>query len=304
MQALRDVFGDTLVSCGKKNKKLVAVSCDLKEATRLSKFFNAFPERSFEVGIAEANAIGIASGLALSGFRPVISSFGAFITGKNVEIRTSISYNNAPVIIIGTHGGLIGPDGATQSGLQDIAIMRTIPNIKVFQPSSPNQTKGIIEYVCETNDMVYVRIARNKVPEIYNNTYKFKPYSSHILLPGEDITIFSSGPILHSCIQAAKELSNKVSIKVCDIPSLKPVNKDFIIENSIKSNLIFTFEDHNIEGGLGSIVSEIITMNGIKKKVLRFGLDDEFIISGTPNELEKYFHLDSSGIKDTIIKYL
>lgn len=304
MQALRDVFGDTLVSCGKKNKKLVAVSCDLKEATRLSKFFNAFPERSFEVGIAEANAIGIASGLALSGLRPIISSFGAFITGKNVEIRTSISYNNAPVIIIGTHGGLIGPDGATQSGLQDIAIMRTIPNIKVFQPSSPNQTKGIIEYVCETNDMVYVRIARNKVPEIYNNTYKFKPYSSHILLPGEDITIFSSGPILHSCIQAAKELSNKVSIKVCDIPSLKPVNKDFIIENSIKSNLIFTFEDHNIEGGLGSIVSEIITMNGIKKKVLRFGLDDEFIISGTPNELEKYFHLDSSGIKDTIIKYL
>ena len=304
MLALRDVFGDTLVSCGKKNKKLVAVSCDLKEATRLSKFFNAFPERSFEVGIAEANAIGIASGLALSGFRPVISSFGAFITGKNVEIRTSISYNNAPVIIIGTHGGLIGPDGATQSGLQDIAIMRTIPNMQVFQPSSPNQTKSIIEYVCETNDMVYVRVARNKVPEIYNNTYKFKPYSSHIVLPGEDITIFSSGPILHSCIKAAKELSSNISIKVCDIPSLKPVNKDFIIENSIKSNLIFTFEDHNIDGGLGSIVSEIITMNGIKKKVLRFGLDDEFIISGTPDELEKYFHLDSSSIKETIMNYL
>ncbi len=304
MQALRDVFGDTLVQCGKKNKKLVAISCDLKEATRLSKFFNEFPERSFEVGIAEANAVGIASGLALGGFRPIISSFGAFITGKNVEIRTSISYNNAPVIIIGTHGGLIGPDGATQSGLQDISIMRTIPNIQVFQPSSPIQTKSIIEHVCNSNDMVYVRIARNKVPEIYEETYRFKPNSSHVVYHGKDITVFSSGPILHSCIKAAKDLKDIVSIKVCDIPSLKPVNEDFVIENSINSNLIFTFEDHNVFGGLGSIISEIITNNGVNKKLLRFGLNDEFIVSGTPDELENYFHLDSEGIKNTISKYL
>lgn len=304
MKALRDIFGLTLKNLGKKNKKLIGISCDLKAATKMSYFFEEFPDRSFEVGIAEANAISISAGLALSGFRPVISSFAAFITGKNVEIRTSLAYNDAPVVIIGTHGGLIGPDGATQSGLQDISVMRTIPNMKVFQPSSPIQTESILEYSCNVNDLIYIRIARNKVPEIYNDNYKFFPKDANIVHQGDDLTIFSSGPIVHSCIEAAKNLKKIISIRVCDISSLKPINEEFVIKNVNNSPFVFTFEDHNTDGGLGTIISEVLSKNGIGKKLLRFGLNDEFIVSGKPEELERHFMLDSEGIINTIKRYI
>ena len=137
MESIREAFGQSLLELGKIDNKIALVSCDLKVATKSDIFFQRFPERSVEVGIAEANAIGVAAGLSMSGFKVVLSSFGAFLSGKNVEIRTSIAYNNAPVTLIGTHGGLIGPDGATQSGIQDLAVMRSMPNMKVFQPSTP-----------------------------------------------------------------------------------------------------------------------------------------------------------------------
>jgi transketolase len=134
MISIRESFGKTLLDLGESDNNIVLVSCDLKVATKSDYFFQRFPERSFEVGIAEANAIGVAAGLSMSGYKAVLSSFGAFLTGKNVEIRTSIAYNNAPVVLVGTHGGLIGPDGATQSGIQDISVMRSMPRMKVFSP--------------------------------------------------------------------------------------------------------------------------------------------------------------------------
>jgi transketolase len=144
--SLRDEFGLFLRRIGEKNKRIVAVSPDLKQGTKLDYFFKKFPKRSIETGIAEANAIGIAAGLALSGFVPVVASFGSFITGKNIEIRTSIAFNNAPVIIVGTHGGLIGPDGPTQAGLQDIAVMRSMPLMSVVQPSSAIELQSALKF--------------------------------------------------------------------------------------------------------------------------------------------------------------
>jgi transketolase len=143
---IREAFGQALLEAGREYKDVVVVSCDLKSATRTKYFFKVFPERSFEVGIAEANGLGISAGLALAGYRPFISSFGAFITGKNVEIRTSIAYNKAPVVIVGTHGGLIGPDGTTQAGIQDITTMRAMPNFVILQPASPLETRQIVKY--------------------------------------------------------------------------------------------------------------------------------------------------------------
>ena len=300
MEALRDSFGKALVEAGKEFKNLVGVSCDLKEATKLNEFFKVFPDRSFEVGIAEANAIGIAVGLSLSGFRPVISSFGAFITGKNVEIRTSISYNNAGVIIVGTHGGLIGPDGATQSALQDISVMRSMPNIQIFQPSTPLQTKKIIQYACGVKTPIYVRVARNKVPELYDSQYNFKPMNAHVLKEGKDVTIFCSGPVVHSCLKAAVELQDLVDVKVCDLPSLKPLNDKFVIEHSKNVKFAISVEDHDINGGLGSIISEVITNNGLGTTLYRHGLNDEFIVSGKPEELEAHYKLDAKGIYDYV----
>ena len=173
--AIRETFGKEIVKLAKTNKKILALTADLKNATKIEYFFKEFPSRSFETGIAEANCIGIASGLALSGFRPVVTSFGSFLTGKNVEIRISTAFNNAPVILVGTHGGLIGPDGPTQAGLQDISVMRSIPNIKVFQPATNIETASILKHCFKIKDPIYLRISRQSMKrnlfKLNNNTF-------------------------------------------------------------------------------------------------------------------------------------
>jgi transketolase len=293
--AIRDAFGEALVEVGKLHPNVVVVSCDLKGATKTKKFFDVFPERSFEVGIAEANGLGICAGLALSGLRPFISSFGSFITGKNVEIRTSIAYNKAPVVIVGTHGGLIGPDGTTQAGLQDVTTMRVMPHFIVLQPASPIETKAIIHYVAQSQDLVYLRVARNKVPEIYTSDYKFVLGKGHIIHEGKDLVIFASGPVVHNALEAARLLKDQISIRVVNLPSLKPVDRQLIIDSAKKTQAVFTLEDHSIEGGLGSIVCEVIAEAGLATPVYRHGIRDVFSESGTPEELEEKFELNTPG---------
>ena len=204
-------------------------------------FFKAFPSRSFEVGIAEANAIGVAAGLSMSGFKPVLSSFGAFLTGKNVEIRTSIAYNNAPVVLVGTHGGLIGPDGATQSGIQDIAVMRSMPRMKVFQPSTPIMTNKILEHCVTLDCPSYIRVARNEVPELYQDNFSFVEGSPVIHGNESEIMLVSSGPMVHNCVKAAnllKEHSN-IEVGLIDIPSISPFNEQEFFKLLEKLNLYF-----------------------------------------------------------------
>jgi len=299
MKTIRQAFGESLVEFGKTNSKIVAISCDLKNACKLDLFFKKFPERSFEIGIAEANAIGIATGLALSGFRPFLASFGSFITGKNIEIRTSISYNLAPVVIVGTHGGLIGADGATQAALQDIAVMRTIPNFDLFQPCSPHNTRCIIEYASKTKKPTYIRIARNEVEEFLDSNHKFIIGEPDHLIVGKKNVIISSGPMVRNCIDAIN-LSGTDKFGLINISSLKPLNENSIINLINKYEKILIVEDHLINGGLGSIISEIITKNGIGKKIYFHGLNDEFIESDTPENLAKNYKLDSQGILSII----
>ena len=296
--AIRDVFGLTLRDLGKKNKKIFAVSPDLKAATKLSYFFKEFPERSIETGIAEANAIGISAGLALAGLKPVVSSFGAFLTGKNVEIRTSISFNNANVIIAGTHGGLIGPDGPSQAGLQDIAVMRSIPNMSVYQPATAIETRKILEYSIKANKPIYIRISRQANKEFYTSSYKF--------LEGNPVTInknfkdgivISSGNTLQNCYEAVekfKKIGKKIGL--INIPSIKPLNKSKIKNLLKKTKKVFTIEDHNIYGGLGSVILEALSDLDQKPKVYMHGLKDVFIQSDEVENLYRYYGLDSNGI--------
>ena len=294
--AIRDAFGHALIEAGKKHEDVVVVSCDLKGATKTREFFDEFPNRSFEVGIAEANGVGISAGLALAGYRPFISSFGAFITGKNVEIRTSIAYNKAPVVIVGTHGGLIGPDGTTQAGLQDITTMRAMPNFVVLQPASAIETTAMVRYVAEHRQPTYLRIARNELPEIYDTNYVFALGKGHVIRDGSDITIISSGPPVHAALEAAESLRDQLQVRVVNIPSLKPVDEGLVIQCSTETDGIITVEDHSIEGGLGSIVAEIVAQYGLKTPVHRHGIRDIFTESGTPSELEKKYELDAAGI--------
>ena len=296
--AIRDVFGLTLRDLGKKNKKIFAVSPDLKAATKLSYFFKEFPERSIETGIAEANAIGISAGLALAGLKPVVSSFGAFLTGKNVEIRTSISFNNANVIIAGTHGGLIGPDGPSQAGLQDIAVMRSIPNMSVYQPATAIETKKILEYSIRTNKPIYIRISRQANKEFFTSSYKFKEGNPVIINKNfKDGIVISSGNTLQNSYEAVEKL-NMLGKKIglINIPSIKPLNKSKNKNLLRKTKKVFTVEDHSIHGGLGSVILESISDLDKKPKVYLHGLKDVFIQSDEVENLYKYYGLDTMGI--------
>jgi transketolase len=296
MESIRDAFGRALVEAGREYSDVVAVSCDLKEATRLQPFFDAFPERSFEVGIAEANGIGISAGLALSGFRPFISSFAAFIAGRNVEIRTSIAYNRAPVVVVGTHGGLIGPDGTTQAGLQDIAVMRSIPGFTVLQPATPIETRAIVGHVARARDMVYLRIARNSVPELFDERYRFEPGRGIIVRDGGQVTIISSGPPLHAALACAEALAGSIDVMVVNMPSLKPIDEEMILHCARRTRAIVTVEDHSILGGLGSGVAEVVAGAGVGVPVVRHGIADVFIESAKPAELEHVYKLDAEGV--------
>lgn len=300
-QSIRDAFGISLVQEAKKNKNILAISCDLKNACKLNYFFKKYPKRSFEIGIAEANAIGIAAGLSMDGFRPFVASFGSFITGKNIEIRTSISYNKAPVVIVGTHAGLIGSDGATQSALQDIAVMRSIPNIEVFQPCSPYDTKQILKYVCRTRKPTYLRIARNEIKEFLDKKHFFKVGMVNEIVKGSNILVISSGPMVRNCLDAIKRINTKNGL--LNISSLKPLNEKLLIRIIQKYKKILTVEDHSIFGGLGSIVSEIVTKYNLKKQVKIHGINDTYINSDTPGNLEKQYRLNSDGIKKIIQNY-
>tara|TARA_B100001248_G_scaffold262699_1_gene261101 strand:+ start:7155 stop:8072 length:918 start_codon:yes stop_codon:yes gene_type:complete len=304
MNSIREAFGKSLLEIGKQNQKIVLVSCDLKVATKSNYFFEQYPNRSFEVGIAEANAVGISAGLALAGLKPVLSSFGAFLTGKNVEIRTSIAYNNAPVILVGTHGGCIGPDGATQSGIQDISLMRSMPSFKVFQPSTPLLTELILKHCTKINSPVYIRIARNEVPEIYQNNISFKEGDPIFLNNIHSLVIISSGPMVHNSIKAAKIIEERTGdqVTVVDIPTFKPFNKKLFLEKISSVKAMMTVEDHVVEGGLGSLIAESISELKIKPQLFMKGVEG-FIGSGTPTELEKKYRLDANEIaKDFLSK--
>ena len=302
MISIRESFGKTLLDLGESDNNIVLVSCDLKVATKSDYFFQRFPERSFEVGIAEANAIGVAAGLSMSGYKAVLSSFGAFLTGKNVEIRTSIAYNNAPVVLVGTHGGLIGPDGATQSGIQDISVMRSMPRMKVFQPSTPILTKKILEHCIGTDSPSYIRVARNEVPEIYSEQLSFVEGEPYLYGELSDNILISSGPMLHNCISASEAIfkSHNINIGVIDIPSIKPLNLNSLKKMLTGRKSIFTVEDHMISGGLGSLIAESLSSMDISVPLFIKGLDS-FVGSGKPSELEERYSLDPMSITKFVI---
>ena len=300
-QALRNVFGEQLLKLGKKNDKIVVISCDLKSATKTSDFFKFFPKKSIEAGIAEANGIGIATGLALKGFVPIISSFGAFITGKFLEIRTSVSYNNAPVKIVGTHGGFIGKDGATQSGTQDIALMLSLPNFEVFQPCTPIETKKIINYIVKSKKPSYLRICRNEVGEIYKEDFKFIPGKPIEYIKGKKTVIISSGPIIFNCIEAIKILKKKkIIVGLININSYKPFNYKELFKLIKTKDNIFVVEDHVSHGGLTSLVYETVIKYNKKIKVFSLNLDEKFSESGSPEDLERHYGFDSKSIAKLI----
>ena len=302
MKATREAFGNHLPVMGDKYDNIVALDADLGKATKIASFKEKHPDRFFQIGIAEANMIGISSGLSEYGYKVFLASFGSFLTGRYDQIRCSLAYSNRPVVMVGTHVGLaIGKDGVTQMGLEDVSIMRALPNMKILNPASYSEAINVIEYLCETelDSPHYLRLGRQPVEDI---EIPFEFGKGQIVKDGTDITIFSTGCILGDVVEASNLIENNTSrsVRVVNISTLKPIDTDIIVKCAKETKHLFTVEDHSVVGGLGSAVSEVLT-DEYPKKVVRIGLNDVFPESAPPKDLYEKYGLSAGQISKRIL---
>ena len=304
MLATRDAFGAQLLKSSQKNDNIIVLSADLSKPTRTDKFAKEFPDRFFEIGIAESNMIGIGSGLSEYGFKVVMTSFATFLTGKYDVIRVSLAYSNAPVILVGTHGGLgIGKDGVTQMGLEDISLMRSLPNMTVMQPATAIEAEKMIDHLLtstQTNP-VYLRLGRQPVPEVFDENYQFIPNKGVVCREGKDCAIFVSGCLLDEVFNAVNDSGKDCAI--INIHTIKPFDKEILLKYAKQCGKIITVEDHSIIGGLGSAVSEILSEEypALQKRI---GLNDIFPESGSPTDLWEKYGISKNAIKKSILDFL
>ncbi len=304
--SLRDAYGDTLVELGKEDERIVVLDADLSGSTKTAKFAKAFPERFFNMGIAETNMMNVAAGLAASGKIPFVSTFAIFGTGRAWEaVRQSICYPKLNVKIVCTHGGItVGEDGASHQALEDVANMRNIPNMTVIVPADDVETKQVIRKVAYTDGPFYVRLTREKFPRIFDESYKFEIGKGHVLVEGEDVTIIANGVMTSFALLAAEMLEREgISAEVIHMPTVKPIDKELIVKSVSKTQAVVTAEEHSIIGGLGSAVAEVLVEN-CPVPMERLGTPDVFGLSGKGWELLHYFRLDENGIIEKVKKVL
>jgi len=306
LKACRDGFGGALLELGKKNKDMVVVSADLAESTKCLEFGEKYPGRFFEVGVAEQNMAGVAAGLALEGLTPFMCSFAVFSPGRNWEqIRISICYNKANVKIVSSHAGLnVGEDGATHQALEDIALMRVLPNMTVIAPCDYEETKKAVLVAAKIKGPVYIRYGREKTPVITTKQSKFKIGKAEILRQGKEVTIIACGPMVFEALQAAEELAKqKISAEVINCHTIKPLDKATIIKSAKKTGKVVTVEEHQVNGGLGSAVAEVLAQNyPVPMKII--GMPDKFGESGTAKQLLNKYRLNSKVIVDAAFKII
>ncbi len=302
--ATRQSYGEALAELGEKNENVIVLDADLSSATKTNIFANKFPNRFINVGIAEQNMMGIAAGLSTYGKIPYVSTFAVFAAGRAYDqIRTSICYPNLNVKICATHAGVtVGEDGATHQMLEDLSLMRTLPNMTVISPSDDTQTKWVIEEISKIKAPVYVRLARLATPVIYDANQKFEIGKGIQHGNGTEATIFATGVTVSEALKAQEELQKQnINVRVVDIFSIKPIDKEIIIKCAKETKKIITVEDHSIIGGLGSAVCEVLSEE-YPIKVERMGIKDTFGKSGKADELLKYFKIDSNAIVEKVLQ--
>ena len=302
-KATRDAFGEALAKLGEKHPEIVALDADLAKSTKSEIFAKKFPDRFFEMGIAEANMIGTGAGLALAGKIPFICSFACFVTGRYDQIRISVAYSNANVRIVGSHAGVaIGDDGYSQMGLEDVALMRALPGMVVIQPADDLETEGAVEYLVRHKGPAFLRTTRQKLERVNPDGYKFEFGKAVTLKPGgKDATIFATGGEVYFALQAAAELAKEgLEVGVVNVHTIKPLDAEAVIRAARTTRLVVTAEDHEIIGGLGSAVAETLAENGVGTKLLRIGVKDAFGESGMPDQVLAKFKLDARGIAEQV----
>jgi len=298
----REGFGRALVEVGRGNKRVVVLTGDLTESTKVDGFAKLFPERFIQCGVAEQNMMGIGAGLALSGKIAFVSSYAVFNPGRNWDqLRVSVCYSGANVKIIGGHTGLAtGPDGATHQALEDIAISRVLPNLMVVVPCDAIQAYLATQAIANHKGPVYMRLTRPKTPLLTTKKIPFVLGKAQILREGKHVTLISCGPILYNALLAAEELSKKkIQVEVINLHTIKPIDADTIINSAKKTKFVVTIEDHQKNGGMGSAVTELLSEKH-PVKIIRMGVGDTFAESGTPEELYQKYGLGVENIIKTI----
>jgi transketolase len=310
-KATREGFGEGLLSIGQKDSRVVALCADLTESVKMDSFRNAFPERFFEVGITEQAMSGVASGMAAMGYIPFIASYAMFSPGRNWEqIRTTICYNNVPVKIVGAHAGVsVGPDGATHQAIEDIAIMRMLPNMEVYVPCDATEAKAITEYIATSNKPAYLRLTREKTPLIVLDNYVWqhgKMYSLYTSLnkSGGDymynVALIGCGPILYEALKAAPQLEKEgIGVRVINVPQIKPLDVGGLLRIVKDVKAIVTVEEHQIAGGLGGAIAEYLSEHH-PIRIGRIGIHDRFGQSGKGSELYEEYGLTSKHIAQKV----
>lgn len=297
--ATRRAFGDAIARLGAA-PRVVVLTGDLRNSTHTEDFAKAYPERFFDVGIAEANMLGVAAGLALAGKIPFACSFSCFITGRQETVRVSVGYNEANVRIVGTHVGIgIGDDGATQMALEDVAAMRALPNMAVIQPCDEAETHGAVEYLLEHEGPAFLRLMRQGTAPVHGDGYRFAFGKAEVLRDGSDVALVATGGLVQESLAAAEGLARDgVSARVLNVATLAPIDRSTVEDAARTCGRVVTAEDHNVNGGLGSAVAEVIAEAGIGARLARVGLRS-YGESGEPAALYEKYGLDAAGIART-----
>lgn len=302
--ATRQSYGEALLELGRENKDIVVLDADLSGATKTKLFAKEFSERFFDMGISEQDMMSTAAGMSTIGKIPYASTFAVFAAGRAYDqIRNSICYPKLNVKICATHAGItVGEDGATHQMLEDISMMRTLPNMTVISTSDDTQTKWAVKEISKIQGPVYLRLSRLATPVIYDENEKFEIGKGKQFGNGTDATVIATGVTVAEALKAKDELAKEgINIRVVDIHTIKPIDKEIIIKSAKETNKIITIEDHNIIGGLGTAVCEVLSED-YPKKVVRMGIKDEFGTSGKAEELMKYFKITSKDIVEEIKK--
>ncbi|ADD03089.1 Transketolase central region [Thermoanaerobacter italicus Ab9] len=296
--ATREAYGKALVELGAKNKDVVVLDADLSKSTKTADFQKVYPDRFFNMGISEQDMMVTAAGLATCGKIPFASTFAIFATGRAYEqVRNSIGYPHLNVKIAATHAGItVGEDGATHQSIEDISLMRGIPGMVVINPADAEETRQAIFAAAEHYGPVYIRLGRMAVPDIHDQNYKFQLGKGEVIREGKDIAIIATGVMVAIAIEAAGKLKEEgIEATVVNIHTIKPIDKDLIVEVAKKTGKVITAEEHNIIGGLGSAVAEVLSEE-YPVKVKRIGIKDQFGQSGSPKELLKHYGLTAEDI--------
>jgi transketolase len=304
MKALRDVFGDTMVSLGSSDPNLVVLDADLANSTKADKFAKMYPGRFLQMGIAEQNFVGVAVGLASLGYVPWLSTFTVFFTHRALDpIRMLVAQTHANVKIGAAYAGVLtGLTGKTHHDVQDLAIMRAMPDMTVLAPADAIEGEAIIRWATEYEGPVYVRLARDASPDIFDEQYRFVPGKTILLKEGSDVLLISTGPQSVRCLEAAELLHGQgISAGVLHVPSIKPVNREEIVTAAEKAKLVVTVEEHTIYGGLGGLVTEILS-EASPRRVVRFGIEDRWGESAPNDYLLDLFQLSAPRLSERIQK--